>query len=743
MKGRMKKAEGRISAPPPHPNPTRNRNPVPSGFTRARRTRVRGILSSLRWRRWSHLGRGWTGLKPAFLGLALLLSSVLLLAQDDPPPGPFPAPPTAAQVRRLERREIRPLGPTFASVNTASREAVRNFHTAVHGASRAFSLGWTGDHTSCDPGTTDPAFRDKVELRINYFRALAGVPASIAFSPTLYPKTQAAALMMSANDTLSHSPPPGWTCFSSAGAEAAGNSNLAIGNAGPEAVDAYMDDYGNNNASVGHRRWLLYPQTQLMASGDIPFLGPTQRDANAIWILDGHFSDPRPATRDGFVAWPPPGFVPAPMVSHRWSFSYPKADFTSAAVAVTSKGAALPVEIASRSTGAGENSLVWLLNGLSGTHRSNWPVPAEDTSYQVAVNGVRIDGRSTNFNYTVTVFDPARHGADTVLPVPAGPAEPAVGQANTYTFAAVPLATAYQWRRSNLAPFTTVEGGEAGLSDFELSVSGGYEVLIPQTGASGQFAFHLVHPPSPTTQTLTYRRLLRPHAGAELRFRSRLGWSAPDQSANISVSVDGGTTWRTIYSQSGTDGAGETAFVSRSISLADFVGQAILCRFSYVFDVGAFFPQTDPGVGWSFDDLSWTNTDELNNATVDDVVGGQSFVFVPAQTGGHALEVRGLVAGSFPLEWSPIVAVNAVNAPTPTVTFVPGARLAEGQFHCDFEVTNHRPGLLFVLQRAASPGGSWTDDTGATFETLTAGLRFRATTPAGESARAYFRMVLK
>jgi hypothetical protein len=34
-----------------------------------------------------------------------------------------------------------------------------------------------GSHSSCIPGDTAAAFRDSVLLRINYFRAMSGVPA--------------------------------------------------------------------------------------------------------------------------------------------------------------------------------------------------------------------------------------------------------------------------------------------------------------------------------------------------------------------------------------------------------------------------------------------------------------------------------------------------------------------------------------------------------------------------------------
>jgi hypothetical protein len=231
---------------------------------------------------------------------------------------------------------------------------------------------------------------------------MAGIPADIDLSSTNSGKDQEAALMMSANGTLSHSPPESWDCYSPDGAEAAGNSNLSLGSYGWDAVDGYMIDPGASNGPVGHRRWLLYPQTQTMGTGDIP--PQSHSSSNALWVFDSHIWDPRPGTRDDFVAWPPPGYIPYPVVPARWSFAYPQADFSGTTVTVTKDGESVPVTPESYVSGYGENTFVWIFNGMSSS--DTWTMPASDESYQVSVNNVVIGGQAQNFNYTVTVFDP-------------------------------------------------------------------------------------------------------------------------------------------------------------------------------------------------------------------------------------------------------------------------------------------------------------------------------------------------
>ena len=206
--------------------------------------------------------------------LVLAASSWLLQARPPATLGDPPPAPTPDEVARLRKQGPIVLGPTgpFA-VNIASREEVRNFFNSVYAASENFSIGWTGDISTCAPGTTDAGFRDLVVLRINWFRAMAGVPSGVALDSVNNAKNQQAALIMSANNALSHFPPQTWSCWTQDGYDAAGKSNIALGNAGPDAITAYIEDSLGNNAAVGHRRWILYPQTQTMGTGDVPDTG--------------------------------------------------------------------------------------------------------------------------------------------------------------------------------------------------------------------------------------------------------------------------------------------------------------------------------------------------------------------------------------------------------------------------------------------------------------------------------------
>src|SRR5689334_15274400 len=168
--------------------------------------------------------------------------------------GPGAALELAPAPQRDVPQEALPSSPTARAA--PSRAAVVARFRNEYVPQSAVPLGWTGNVSACQPGTTSEAHQQAVIGRINYYRALAGLPA--AMRDTFVNGVQPAALIMSANAALSHSPPVSWACYTPAGAAGAGSANIALGLYGVGAIDAYMDDSGSNNAAVGHRRWLLY-----------------------------------------------------------------------------------------------------------------------------------------------------------------------------------------------------------------------------------------------------------------------------------------------------------------------------------------------------------------------------------------------------------------------------------------------------------------------------------------------------
>jgi hypothetical protein len=374
------------------------------------------------------------------------------------------------------------------SVDPSTRANALAFYNAQYVSAPA--MNWTGSYSSCNPGTTSSSFKNGILQRIAYYRAMAGVPADIGLSSTYSSKDQAAALIFGAQGSLSHDPPSNWACYTAAGNEGAGSSNIALGASGTTAVDLYMRDPGSNNAAAGHRRWLLYPQTETFGTGDTTASGG-KLAANAIWVFDGNFGSTRPGTRDGFVAWPNKGYVPYTVVPTRWSLSYPGANFAGATITVTSGGQSVQVAKESVVTGYGENTIVWQMEGRS--DGAAWPKPAADKTYHVRITGV--GGSISTFDYNVIVFDPATNGGPTPTPTPppstasvsVSPTRTTVNTTVTYNASGFPANTplAITWKRlsGSTIDIATVQTNGAG------AVSGTFRVPATPGGPNQQIIF--------------------------------------------------------------------------------------------------------------------------------------------------------------------------------------------------------------------------------------------------------------
>ena len=638
-------------------------------------------------------------------------------------------PPTAPSPKSvLEWRAAAPVTAAAIggySVAITNREAVRSFFNTVYQAGQGVASGWTGNEGTCNAGATLAAYQNEVCRRINFYRAMAGVPANIVLSPSFSTNCQQAALMMSANNQLSHFVPTNWSCYTAGGANAASNSNIALGDAGPDAISGYIQDDGTNNYAVGHRRWILYPQTQTMGTGDIPANGANSA-ANATWIFDGNYGGPRPATRDGIVCWPPPGYVPYQLVWPYWSCALSNADFSGATVTLSTNNVTIPVTKDPYATGYGENALVFHPGNLDPNSRASWPAPGTDTTYKVAISNVVNGAVTGTISYSVIVFNASTPGPDTVLPVISGPDFPVVNQSNAYPFIAVPGATGHQWRQARRDMFTAIEGAESGTLYFVTNVTAGYSIVTTSPVATGTAAFHLAHP-SPVDQTMTYTRALLPGTNSQLRFHSRLGYATTTQVASVQFSLDEGSTWNDVYRQAGSGSAGETSYVLRAVSLTNYTGRSILMRLQYAFTGDSYFTNTSSGVGWYIDTLSFTNTEELTALQVSNVTSGTAFAFRPTLTTNYALQVRGQVFTDFYIEWGPARRVTAT-LPPPSMNATAVRMLPTGQFQLDFDVSDYTSNLTFQLLNTTNLQTGWSSNAGAVLTNLVPGARFRFTT---------------
>lgn len=169
---------------------------------------------------------------------------------------------------------------------------------------------WIAGEGACDPGTFSDVAAEDTLRRINMYRELAGLPP-VTEDHGQRDQDQACAVVMNANNALSHTPPSNWNCWSQAAYDGANSSNLALGYRTPgSAIDGLMGDAGVR--SQGHRRWLLGFYLGKVGLG---FAGRA--------TCVGVFDDSNP-TDVAWTAYPPAGAAPIGMVTGRepiaWSF---------------------------------------------------------------------------------------------------------------------------------------------------------------------------------------------------------------------------------------------------------------------------------------------------------------------------------------------------------------------------------------------------------------------------------------
>ncbi len=603
------------------------------------------------------------------------------------------------------------------TVDTSNREEVRAFFNAIYWASQDANILWTGSFSPLPtPGTeetevplivgdTSDIFKEAVLLRINFYRAMVGIPADIVLLDELNRISQLTALIMGGNDEISHFPDldsfPNYVTAD--GITGAGDSNLAIGSYGPDSIDGYIQDKGAGNAAVGHRRWLLYPPMVNMGTGDVPSASApgipqaaldnidtwrggtttTVRRANSIHVLspENTSGGTFPTINFPYVAYPQEGYAPYQLVFPRWSFAVKDADFSGATVTMTRDGN--PIAVAQEildapfEGGLGSNTLVWVYDGLDANVSQSHPKPTADVTYQVTVSGIA-SAPQTSYTYDVIVFDPEvpTSGETTVTSI-TGPAAPAVNAANEYTVALPAFAilqtntnvTGIRHRSFNTAVGDFTEGAEGGIGSLVARVFGGYDPINTNGSfvASGGSSFQLATGEIGTNQSITFPESYLIGGSSELTFESMVRTATSTQIARVNLSLDGGVSWNTIFSQPGASSGfpDENAFSTKTIDLSAHSGRTINLQFTFDHIGSTAFVGASTAHGWFFDDISLSGVQSLSSITTSAFLpGATTFDFTPTVVGDVTLQAQGMLHDDYELEWGTALAVTATDAVT-------------------------------------------------------------------------------
>ena len=243
----------------------------------------------------------------------------------------------------------------------------------VENANPAFTPG----ANQCDPGTISADAMDDALRRLNMFRWMIGL-GPVTDDPNSDVYDQACA-DISANNPAgpsAHFPDPSATCYSTAGAQGAGSSNIAWGcGSAADAMDQWVQDWGNET-TLGHRRWIFNPPLDGVGIGFYSGGSGQYGSASCLGVFGGGNPNPDPT----WTAYPPPGFVPIDSIYPIWSLHSDTWGIDQVQVTITqlSDGSNIPVTMQQLSGGYGTGAISWTLQG---------GVQAGDT-YRIAVSGV-------------------------------------------------------------------------------------------------------------------------------------------------------------------------------------------------------------------------------------------------------------------------------------------------------------------------------------------------------------------
>ncbi|WP_288498965.1 CAP domain-containing protein [uncultured Acinetobacter sp.] len=155
---------------------------------------------------------------------------------------------------------------------------------------KASSMSEAPDINNCYAGKLSAKFRNEFLNEINTVRALHGLP-SITYDYAHEDEMMQTALILAANNILTHYPESNTNCYSDIGAVGARTSNLEMGvranmydNPPADTIRSLIHDYFNVMANnVGHRLWMLNPFLQKSAYGSVN--APSFRDTRFPYVV--------------------------------------------------------------------------------------------------------------------------------------------------------------------------------------------------------------------------------------------------------------------------------------------------------------------------------------------------------------------------------------------------------------------------------------------------------------------------
>jgi hypothetical protein len=287
-----------------------------------------------------------------------------------------------------------------------TKEKTIELYKKMYLSSEISYIPWNGDIDECESGTLDTSIYRKVENRVNFFRIVNGL-SLVKIDTQFNKEAQDAALLIKANDKISHNPSSTMKCYSESASIGCMKSCLEFNDfknfPATAFITGFIEEYGERNYFVGHRRWILYTRLKTFGYG-------ATNNSEALLTADGVSKDTIP-NQPGYIAYPWNGYVPFNLIFPKWSFSIPEnkqVDFTNTTITMTdSSGNNIQLERLMDYDKYLDHTITWSVTGIfNNDDTSSGQNVLEGIGYlnkkiKVHISNVKVGGKIKNYDYVV------------------------------------------------------------------------------------------------------------------------------------------------------------------------------------------------------------------------------------------------------------------------------------------------------------------------------------------------------
>lgn len=290
------------------------------------------------------------------------------------------------------------------------KEKIIELYQNLYLSSEIDSIKWNGNIDQCICGSLRNEIYKKVEDRVNFFRRVNRLNM-VKINTDFNKEAQEAALLILANNQLTHYPNHEMKCFSTLSKNGCFKSSLGFSDFKNyphiSFITGFINDYGAENYFVGHRKWILYSKLDSIGYG-------ATHKSEALLTYDGVNFTPRENPK--FIAYPWNGFVPFNLIFPKWSFSIPeehKVDYSKTEIQmIDEEGEVIEIKKLKEYKNHLDHTIVWIATGLFTPYEIEYSMNDIDKSWylnkkiKVKILNVRVDDEIKNFEYFVVPIKP-------------------------------------------------------------------------------------------------------------------------------------------------------------------------------------------------------------------------------------------------------------------------------------------------------------------------------------------------